>query len=247
MDSESINAALHRLAVRQQQRQYAASRGSIILPNKRKTFPQVVSDSPSLDRIDPSVDTVICNIDDDKDAGITGAEMAVPRNSLEHTWKSASETFNNFVSDVYANGCLEKAYSRVTGVNPMSGSNYHPTPGSTQFHIVQSQMALHNGLHDPDIAEQSHALLERSKQKHQAMIAQAHAAHQAGGSTSHSSILPPRPPAKPAMEKRPTSQHRLARYVSSSSSFIVGISDWFLWYTLLLILPIPRLELKFQL
>ena len=171
-------------------------------------------DNPSLDKMDPSTDSVICNLDDDKDSGDSGTDLTVPRSSSEQMWRSAGETFNSFVTDVYTNGCLEKAYSRVTGVNPLSGSNYHPTPGSTQFHIVQSQMALRNGSHDQDIMDQNHVLLDRSKLKHQSMIATAHANRQAGGSTSQNGILPPRPPPKPASEKRPTSQHRLARYAS---------------------------------
>ena len=219
MDDEGINAALHRLALRQQQRQYAAARTSIILPpdQAQKSFPQPLSNSPSVEKLNQFQDNVICSVDDDR-----GSVRS--RNTSENTWKSASDTFNNFVSDIYPGGDLEHVYNQVTGVKPMNGVNYNPTPGSTQFQIIQSQMSQRNGTSDPDqqeMVDQSRLLLEQSKRKHQAMIAQAHAAQQKGSlgslglhesATSHNDILPPRPPAKPPVEKKPMSQHRLARW-----------------------------------
>jgi hypothetical protein len=212
VDDENINAALHRLALRQQQRQYAAARTSIILPpdHAQKSFPQPLSNSPSVELLYDPPENVICVVDDDR-----GSVRS--QNTSENTWKSSSETFHNFVSDIYPNGDLENAYNQVTGVKPISGTNYNPTPGSTQFQIIHNQMVQRNGVsdvHQQDMVDQSRVLLEQSKRKHQVMIAQAHAAQQRGlrdGATSQNNILPPRPPQKPPVEKKPTSQHRLAR------------------------------------
>jgi hypothetical protein len=80
------------------------------------------------------------------------------------------------------------------------------------------------------MSEQSRALLEHSKAKHQAMVAQAHAAKsqptlnfvslpreplRAVAVEEEESGAPkaPKPPIKPSSVRKPTSSHRMARYV----------------------------------
>ena len=79
--------------------------------------------------------------------------------------QNANATFNSFIEDVgpiWPND-VAMAYSQVTGVVPQ---NYHtPSQSSKQYQILQQQA----------LKQQSKVLLEQSKAKHQAMIAQAHA------------------------------------------------------------------------
>uniref|UniRef100_X1ZPC2 Tubulin--tyrosine ligase-like protein 5 n=1 Tax=Capitella teleta TaxID=283909 RepID=X1ZPC2_CAPTE len=155
-DEEAINSALQRLAVRQQQRQYAASSSLVALSQEDV------------------------------------AKMTRER-------KGANETFQSFVTE------LE-----------------HPSMNVSQHHQQLRQMRM---------GEQSRALLEHSKAKHQAMVAQAHAAKSHPPiifhSVSRDSLLPlnqeedesfsvepnraPKPPIKPSSVRKPTSIHRMAR------------------------------------
>lgn len=60
-----------------------------------------------------------------------------------------------------------------------------------------------------DLASQSHTMLQQSKAKHQAMVAQAHAAR----SIADDDGYVPKPPPKPSSDRKPSSAHRLARSV----------------------------------
>ena len=78
--------------------------------------------------------------------------------------QNANATFNSFIDDGGPHGDLSQAYNKVTGVLP---ANYNSaSQGSKQFQILQQQRAL---------KQQSKNMLEQSKAKHQAMVAQAYA------------------------------------------------------------------------
>ena len=136
--------------------------------------------------------------------------------------RTANETFNSFVEDCepYWQNDLSAAYNQVTGVSPSAA--YVPSRASTQYQLLQQQKAQKQ----QEMIEQSKALLEASKAKHQAMIAQAHAAAAASGHKHHHnnnntdhhqhpetamSKYAPRPPAEPP--KKPANSGRMARYV----------------------------------
>lgn len=125
---------------------------------------------------------------------------------------TADATFNSFIDDQNTNwqSDLSLAYSQVTGVKPQ---NYQMASSSSkQYQLLQQQM----------LKQQSKAMLEQSKAKHQAMVAQAHAVQKSiqqhvhrERPASETDIMKqkfaPKPPVKPAGTKRVTSSHRLAR------------------------------------
>ena len=108
---------------------------------------------------------------------------------------------------------MAAAYSQVTGVAPQ---NYHTaSQTSKQYQLLQQQQAL---------KQQSKMLLEQSKAKHQAMIAQAHAVQKAnpprptmkninGEIHIESAIqkFAPKPPIQPSHYRKPTGHHRAQR------------------------------------
>ena len=124
--------------------------------------------------------------------------------------RSANDTFNSFIHDGGESGIVSRPDSR-TG----------PSKGSAHHQQVTSQM-----MKQQKMMEASRSLLEQSKAKHQAMVAQAHAAQKSkldsnsayGGSQEGvnnfgSQELAPKPPLNSSSNKKPTSSHRLARYV----------------------------------
>lgn len=134
--------------------------------------------------------------------------------------RSANDTFNSFVndSDQRSDEYLVTGGHQSGGVNPTSKS-YTPTFQSTQYQIAQHQIMLKQQR----MIEQSKALLEQSKAKHQAMIAQAHAAQkgiqQGAGEdvdiTAAGAMHHPKPPLNPAHDKKTIGSHRMARYIWS--------------------------------
>ncbi|KAK3093578.1 hypothetical protein FSP39_017678 [Pinctada imbricata] len=116
--------------------------------------------------------------------------------------QNANATFNSFIEDSKGGpwqNDLALAYNQVTGVLP---SNYHTaTQSSKQYQLLQQQA----------LKEQSKALLEQSKAKHQAMVAQAHAVHKSiqqqkqPASTEVESAVQkyaPKPPMQPSHTKK---------------------------------------------
>lgn len=89
--------------------------------------------------------------------------------SVRVSARGANETFNSFVADAYGAGQTD-AYSMAAS---KEGMGFKPTFSSTALHMQQHQQMLRQQR----MMEQSKVLLEQSKAKHQAMIAQAHAAH----------------------------------------------------------------------
>lgn len=180
-DEEAINAALHRLTLRQQQRQYTAGTS--------QSVHLLDSDTQSAKHTSPN----------------DGHHAA----SLNGHYQNANETFNNFVEDALSNTEYMEAYEQATGTSLMNG-DYSPSPGSTQHHMAQQNLQLKQQR----MTQQSRALLEHSRAKHQAMVAQAHAAkhqtyHMLPAETG--TLAPKPPPAKPPTERKPASSHRLAR------------------------------------
>ncbi|XP_052766508.1 tubulin polyglutamylase TTLL5-like isoform X5 [Mya arenaria] len=121
--------------------------------------------------------------------------------------QSANATFNSFIgeSSTAWHNDLAQAYSQVTGVTPQ---NYHtPSHSSKQYQLVQQQ----------SLKQQSKVLLEQSKAKHQAMIAQAHAVQKSlNRPESENSMVPmyaPKPPMKPSSRKAVSAHysHRVPR------------------------------------
>ncbi|XP_048734056.1 tubulin polyglutamylase TTLL5-like isoform X6 [Ostrea edulis] len=124
--------------------------------------------------------------------------------------RSANATFNSFIEDssgtTWQND-LASAYNQVTGVLP---SNYHTaSQSSKQFQLMQQQAAL---------KQQSKVMLEQSKAKHQAMIAQAHAVQKSVQQQQQkldqdieSTIqkYAPKPPVQPPHSRKLPSSHRV--------------------------------------
>ncbi|CAH1792719.1 unnamed protein product [Owenia fusiformis] len=138
---------------------------------------------------------------------------------------SADETFNSFIED--STGAepqqsprwqneLIAAYNHVTGVAP--SESYNPSKTSTQY-----SMASANHTKQQQMIQQSKNLLQQSKAKHQAMIAQAHMARKSKVHGDHEGDLqgdpesalqkyaPKPPPGRPSGDKKSGSTHRLAR------------------------------------
>ena len=130
--------------------------------------------------------------------------------NINMNYQNANATFNSFIEDVGPNWQNEvaKAYSQVTGVLPQ---NYHtPSQTSKQFQILQQQA----------LKQQSKVLLEQSKAKHQAMIAQAHAVQKSIEGRSRSDrpesetgiqMYAPKPPTKSSHRKTASATNRMPR------------------------------------
>lgn len=125
--------------------------------------------------------------------------------------QNANATFNSFIEDSGNNwpNDVAMAYNQVTGVLPQ---NYHtPTQTSKQYQILQQQA----------LKQQSKVLLEQSKAKHQAMIAQAHAVQKSLDSRSRNErpdsegggiqMYAPKPPTKPGQRKTVSATNRMPR------------------------------------
>ncbi|XP_071079263.1 tubulin polyglutamylase TTLL5-like isoform X1 [Haliotis cracherodii] len=130
---------------------------------------------------------------------------------------NANATFNSFIDDPGSQwqSDLMAAYSQVTGVQPQNYQN--ASANSRQYHLAQQQ----HSTKQQRLMEQSKALLEQSKAKHQAMVAQAHAAQRTLSYTEPAEVQPgkqtftPKPPIQPAGGRRMTPAHRLARTPSN--------------------------------
>ena len=123
--------------------------------------------------------------------------------------RTADDTFNSFIEDSVINeNEAASAYNAVTGVRPLS-SQYRPSRGSQQYQLAAQQSRVQ------EQEEVSSAMREQSRAKHQAMIAQAHAAHQSQRNGQQEKdqepVHVPKPPTKPHVVKKPASNHRLAR------------------------------------
>jgi hypothetical protein len=122
--------------------------------------------------------------------------------------QSANATFNSFIEDTGPNwqNELAMAYNQVTGVTPQ---NYHtPSQSSKQYQIIQQQA----------LKQQSKVLLEQSKAKHQAMIAQAHAVQKSllkldkpEQEATMVQMYAPKPPIRPGARKAVSAHHRVQR------------------------------------
>ncbi|XP_050404221.1 tubulin polyglutamylase TTLL5 [Patella vulgata] len=88
------------------------------------------------------------------------------RQNVHH--RNANTTFNTFIEDAGQVRDIANAYGQITGNTHYSTGGYH---NSRQLQFAQQQMFKQQRL-----MEQSKALLEQSRAKHQAMVAQAHAA-----------------------------------------------------------------------
>lgn len=126
--------------------------------------------------------------------------------------QNANATFNSFIEEIGPNwqNDVAAAYSQVTGVLPQ---NYHtPTQTSKQYQILQQQA----------LKQQSKVLLEQSKAKHQAMIAQAYAVQKslegrskgerAESENGGPQMYAPKPPTKPGQRKIVSATNRMPRY-----------------------------------
>ena len=101
----------------------------------------------------------------------------------------------------------KEVVSTLIGREQRSRSTQRPLTASETFNNF---VGPSDDGHPEDLAAQSRALLQQSKAKHQAMIAQVHAAYKSNVSDDESSHLP-KPPQKPPADRKPSSAHRLAR------------------------------------
>lgn len=242
-----ITEALQRLTMRQQARQYSAFNGTSLVPSDAGSRPSsacgnrdqsevnrtyTVHDSNSLHHFNSGSAV-------DKGSGdMTGKYLimedhvskhrppsgsvqkrvhsAIDIKSLEPhrrrqtnvNLQSANATFNSFIEDTGPNwqNELALAYNQVTGVTPQ---NYHtPSQSSKQYQILQQQA----------LKQQSKVLLEQSKAKHQAMIAQAHAVQKTmlkldrpESEASMVQMYAPKPPVRPGNRKATSAHHRMPR------------------------------------
>ncbi|KAK7103452.1 hypothetical protein V1264_018343 [Littorina saxatilis] len=155
---------------------------------------------------------------------------------------NANATFNSFIDESTPQWQTEiaSAYSQVTGVPP---NNYHTASvNSRQFQLALQQArnstasdttveaiqsnTQHRQQQQRLLEQQSRTMMEASKAKHHAMVAQAHAAQRSSQTlgdnfNGHLSIVDveapvigfaPKPPIKPAPPRsKPTGAHRLTR------------------------------------
>ncbi|XP_071164164.1 tubulin polyglutamylase TTLL5-like isoform X48 [Mytilus edulis] len=253
-NDEAIQNALQRLALRQQARQYSPYNSTTIIPQDVESKSRIGTakgqrPSDMLQYRSNSVEDntyVQTNVNTYMPAGRTldsaqrafvsaeevgiksrPSSAAYQRQTGDHTGnsqtvqsnvnlQSANATFNNFIDTNSGHNLqndLAMAYSQVTGVAPQ---NYHTaSQTSKQFQLLQQQQAL---------KQQSRVLLEQSKAKHQAMIAQAvqktnpprPTMRNINGEIHIESAIQkyaPKPPIQPAHQRKPTGAHRAQRMV----------------------------------
>ncbi|XP_052057753.1 tubulin polyglutamylase TTLL5-like isoform X2 [Mytilus californianus] len=251
-NDEAIQNALQRLAIRQQARQYSPYNSTTIIPQDVEAKSRIgtakgqrPSDmlqyrSNSVEDnsyVQTNVNTYMPagrTVDSAQRAFVSAEEMGIksrPSSASYHrqtgdhagnsqtvqsnvNLQSANATFNNFIdtnSGHNLHSDLAMAYSQVTGVAPQ---NYHTaSQTSKQFQLLQQQQAL---------KQQSRVLLEQSKAKHQAMIAQAvqktnpprPTMRNINGEIHIESAIQkyaPKPPIQPSHHRKPTGQHRAQR------------------------------------
>ena len=240
---------LHRLSQKQQQRHYKAS--SVLVKDaidggrtrsaslgsqtakERDSRPSNGSIHGDTNGNVLTRNNVVCAVE--SESGTVNGNGSVKSEKRRNSHgQSANDTFNSFIQDSNQHSGGEfnaavVAYSQVTGVKPASGENYSPTPGSSQQQQM-SQQQQQQLIHKQQMLEQSKVLLEQSKAKHQAMVAQAHEAqrsrnhHAQPAAAGTAAVMPPgapidnhhqafvpRPPSKPPSNKKPASSHRIAR------------------------------------
>ncbi|KAF6016525.1 TTLL5 [Bugula neritina] len=189
---EDVNQALQELTTRQQERNYYTSN----VPRTGKMYPSdkgkqtSVNDSENSKRSrHSSARYRVAELEEQSRLRTRRGSAGDPTASVNGTGDSTTSPYS---SDLAAD-----AYSRVTGVTP--SSQFKPSRQSAQFAMLkQSEFDKQEQL-----MQQSKALLEASKAKHQAMVAQAHAAtkrvqdYESGG-ISYAPRPPRSPPTKPA-------------------------------------------------
>ena len=266
-DEEAINSALHRLAVRQQQRQYAANKGTVALPGGGaahdstesltvRSQPDNVGHSGMMKggpayHLDSSVqhpahrdkggmsEAIITQmqVQEEKNQFEQLQQQARPHNthygsralaapvqsykpSSNSHQQNANDTFNSFVEENVYDSELAAAYQQVTGTLPHS-KEYTPTTASTQYALAQHQQQLKQQR----MGEQSRAMLEHSKAKHQAMVAQAHAAATKHNHHHHHHGQPPTISFRTAGQQhhQPTSDNNHSNY-QEDGEVVNGVS-----------------------
>ncbi|XP_053394051.1 tubulin polyglutamylase TTLL5-like isoform X10 [Mercenaria mercenaria] len=240
-----ISEALQRLTMRQQARQYSAYNGTSLVPSDSASRPSSAcgnreqSDSRKPVNETQNINSATAISQVDKGSGDMASKYismedhvtknrppsgtvpkcvpsAIDMKSFEaHRRKqtnvnlqNANATFNSFIEDTGPNwrNDLALAYNQVTGVTPQ---NYHtPSQSSKQYQILQQQA----------LKQQSKVLLEQSKAKHQAMIAQAHAVQKSmlkldrpESEASMVHMYAPKPPVRPGSRKAASAHHRMPR------------------------------------
>lgn len=151
----------------------------------------------------------------------SSADQPVCQKNMSASLKTANATFNNFIEDKGPSwqSDLALAYNQITGNNLNQfrvGSQ-----GNRSYKVAQQQQLVKQQR----MMAQSKALLESSKAKHLAMVAQAHAAQLPGTQSqlgSQASLnceagtqaYEPKPPARPVTGKKVNNHFRVARWVS---------------------------------
>ncbi|XP_060071589.1 tubulin polyglutamylase TTLL5-like [Ylistrum balloti] len=190
-NDQAIQDALQKLALRQQSRQYSAHNGTSAIGldgqvsrppsgmiNKPIYRPMTAGDISNTYKSTQSFPNGSSDKSKDQPKYISMEDHYVksrpppaPAQRIQSAGvigrnRNANATFNSFIEDTDGThqGDLAVAYNQVTGVLP---SNYSAaSQSSKQFQLVQQHQAL---------KQQSKVMLEQSKAKHQAMVAQAYA------------------------------------------------------------------------
>ncbi|XP_074641434.1 tubulin polyglutamylase TTLL5-like isoform X2 [Tubulanus polymorphus] len=215
-DDETVNDALQRLSLKQQTRQYSASKGASILSNS------VMNNSDKPNQTINAHNESITGPSDEQMDQVAGnmIKMQLTQLSQRLARHNALQHARSAGRNLPSNGDLTQYDSDLTcSYGKQSGGTSTTNRSGTQFAVAQQ--VKHQ-------REQSKALLEQSKAKHQAMVAQAHAAHHTRGCAN--SDVPanteiaiqhytPKPPPGPAVHRKPISNSRISRTTSGDDAF----------------------------
>jgi hypothetical protein len=217
-----MNDALQRLQLRQQHRQYAAHKSTNVLANKQTTTNHAPFQRSNTTAAEFYATNGSKPVEKEREKNIERLEEARPVKSTADVCPSTPNInfhLNNIgqrpqsqnqrvnVSHYFDemplyNSEAMNVYNNSTGV--VSSNRYPSTNGSTTPSALLHQQ---QALKQQRMYEQSKALLEQSKAKHQAMVAQAHAARQ----TEPNSGYAPKPPPAPSGNRKPVSASRTVR------------------------------------
>ncbi|XP_064621564.1 tubulin polyglutamylase TTLL5-like isoform X3 [Lineus longissimus] len=220
---EEMNDALTRLQVRQQKRQYAAHKSTNVLSNMQPPPKHAPFQRSNTTAGDFTMTNSNKTAEKEREIEVEHLEEARPPKTADGSQSTPNINFhlnnlgaqkirpqsqqNQQVTRYFDEMPLYDSeavniYNHSTG--GISSNRYAATNGSAiPTGLLQQQQALKQQR----MYEQSKALLEQSKAKHQAMVAQAHAARQ----TDPNSGYTPKPPPAPSGHRKPINASRTVR------------------------------------
>ncbi|XP_067938422.1 tubulin polyglutamylase TTLL5-like [Watersipora subatra] len=185
---DDVNEALQQLTMRQQERNYYTSNVTRAAPRAVQPRPEPVLESTKPIRYYSARHRAAT-----EDSQSQRVKKQTADDTLEPYAGAGDTALSKYQMDM-----ASEAYSKVTGVPP--SGQFRPSRQSAQFAILKE----HEVDKQEELMQQSKALLEASKAKHQAMVAQAHAATKR---VQEDPGVPfaPRPPKSPPT--KPTTAH----------------------------------------